>query len=102
MPRPPASRLRCEPRIGSLVRVVSVDQIPTTPALRLSGLVKRFAGKLAVGGLSLEVPAGSFFGLVGPNGAGKTTTLSMATGLLRPDAGTAEVHGVDVWQHPVE
>jgi ABC-2 type transport system ATP-binding protein len=47
------------------------------------------------------VPQGSFFGLVGPNGAGKTTTLSMATGLLRPDAGSAWVHGVDVWANPV-
>ena len=40
--------------------------------------------------------------MVGPNGAGKTTTLSMATGLLRPDFGTALVHGVDVWQQPLE
>jgi ABC-2 type transport system ATP-binding protein len=68
----------------------------------LSGLVKRFGEKVAVAGLDLEVPTGSFFGLVGPNGAGKTTTLSIATGLLRPDAGTAHVHGIDVWQHPVE
>ena len=49
----------------------------------------------------LEVPAGSFFGLVGRNGAGKTTTLRMTTGLLRPDAGTAIVDGVDVWRDPV-
>ncbi|WP_417564709.1 ABC transporter ATP-binding protein [Microbacterium sp.] len=73
-----------------------------TPALQLRGLVKRFGEKIAVAGLDLDVPAGSFFGLVGPNGAGKTTTLSMATGLLRPDAGTAHVHGIDVWTNPVE
>ncbi|WP_125133288.1 ABC transporter ATP-binding protein [Microbacterium sp. 10M-3C3] len=70
--------------------------------MTLRGLVKRFGEKTAVDGLDLEVPAGSFYGLVGPNGAGKTTTLSMATGLLRPDAGTAEIHGVDVWRQPVE
>ncbi|WP_298944367.1 ABC transporter ATP-binding protein [uncultured Microbacterium sp.] len=71
------------------------------PALQLRGLVKRFGEKSAVAGIDLDVPAGSFFGLVGPNGAGKTTTLSMATGLLRPDAGAAWVHGVDVWADPV-
>ncbi|KXZ61138.1 Daunorubicin/doxorubicin resistance ATP-binding protein DrrA [Microbacterium laevaniformans] len=71
------------------------------PALQLAGLVKRFGDKTAVGGVDLVVPAGSFYGLVGPNGAGKTTTLSMATGLLRPDAGGAWVHGVDVWADPV-
>ncbi len=71
------------------------------PALALSGLAKRFGQKVAVDGVDLVVPVGSFYGLVGPNGAGKTTTLSMATGLLRPDAGTASVHGVDVWSDPV-
>jgi ABC-2 type transport system ATP-binding protein len=70
-------------------------------ALRVSGLMKTFSQKVAVAGIDLVVPAGSFFGLVGPNGAGKTTTLSMATGLLRPDAGSVQVHGVDVWQDPV-
>ena len=72
------------------------------PALALRGLAKRFGGKIAVDGLSLDVPSGSFFGMVGPNGAGKTTTLSMATGLLRPDFGTAFVHGIDVWRHPLD
>lgn len=72
------------------------------PALALRGLAKRFGQKIAVNGISLDVPAGSFYGVVGPNGAGKTTTLSMATGLLRPDHGTAFVHGVDVWAQPLE
>lgn len=71
-----------------------------TAALRLSGLTKRFGDKVAVDSLDLTVPAGSFYGLVGLNGAGKTTTLSMAVGLLRPDAGTATVFGVDVWTEP--
>ncbi|GHG44947.1 ABC transporter ATP-binding protein [Sinomonas cellulolyticus] len=74
---------------------------PGPSALSLRGLVKAFDGKLAVNGISLEVPTGSFYGLVGPNGAGKTTTLSMATGLLRPDAGSAAVLGVDVWADPL-
>ncbi|MET7747994.1 ABC transporter ATP-binding protein [Micromonospora sp. NPDC005367] len=71
------------------------------PALSLRGLAKRFDGKVAVAGVDLDVPAGSFYGLLGPNGAGKTTTLSMAVGLLRPDAGQARVLGQDVWVDPV-
>ncbi|WP_410819509.1 ABC transporter ATP-binding protein [Micromonospora sp. 050-3] len=71
------------------------------PALALRGLAKRFDGTIAVAGVDLDVPAGSFYGLLGPNGAGKTTTLSMAVGLLRPDAGSAWVLGHDVWQDPV-
>ncbi|GAA2636239.1 ABC transporter ATP-binding protein [Paractinoplanes durhamensis] len=69
-------------------------------AMSLHGLVKHFDTKLAVAGVSLEVPAGSFYGLLGPNGAGKTTTLSMAVGLLRPDQGHAFLLGYDVWADP--
>jgi len=71
------------------------------PALALRGLAKRFDGTIAVAGVDLDVPAGSFYGLLGPNGAGKTTALSMAVGLLRPDAGSAWVLVHDVWQDPV-
>jgi ABC-2 type transport system ATP-binding protein len=71
-------------------------------ALSLRGLCKRFGTKVAVSGVDLEVPVGSFYGLLGPNGAGKTTTLSMAVGLLRPDTGAAEVLGIDVWRDPVQ
>jgi ABC-type multidrug transport system, ATPase component len=72
------------------------------PALSLRRLVKVFGNTVAVADLSLDIPKGSFFGMVGPNGAGKTTSLSMATGLLIPDRGTALVEGVDVWQDPVK
>ncbi|WP_243885156.1 ABC transporter ATP-binding protein [Cellulomonas fengjieae] len=71
------------------------------PALELRGLWRKFGDKIAVSGIDLVVPAGSFYGLVGPNGAGKTTTLSMATGLLQPDFGTVLVHGQDLWADPV-
>ncbi len=70
------------------------------PALSLRGLRKSFDGTEVVHGISLDVPRGSFYGIVGPNGAGKTTTLSMATGLLRPTDGTAHVLGVDMWAEP--
>ncbi|PZG47583.1 ABC transporter ATP-binding protein [Spongiactinospora gelatinilytica] len=70
-------------------------------SVRTQGLFKRFGEQVAVGGVDLVVPKGSFTGLVGPNGAGKTTTLSMITGLLRPDGGVIQIDGVDVWQDPV-
>jgi len=68
--------------------------------VRTAGLVKRYDRTLAVAGIDLAIDQGEIFGLVGPNGAGKTTTLSMATGLLRPDAGTARVLDHDVWTDP--
>ena len=81
---------------------MSISNTPEgTPALSIRSLGKRFGENVAVNGISLDVPAGSFFGLVGPNGAGKTTALSMATGLLRPDAGQAWLHGIDVWAEPL-
>ena len=70
-------------------------------ALALRGLTKSFGGRPAVDHIDLDVPIGSFFGLVGPNGAGKTTTLSMVTGLLRPDGGRVILAGHDVWADPV-
>jgi ABC-2 type transport system ATP-binding protein len=71
------------------------------PAVAVRGLRKSFGANAAVRGVDLDVPPGCFFGLVGPNGAGKTTTLRMATALLRPDAGTVQVAGIDVWSDPV-
>jgi ABC-2 type transport system ATP-binding protein len=53
-------------------------------------------GKIkAVDGLTLTVNSGEIFGFLGPNGAGKTTTIKMIVGLLRPDAGTVAINGLD-------
>jgi ABC-2 type transport system ATP-binding protein len=71
------------------------------PAVATRGLTKQFGATVAVAGLDLDVPTGALFGLVGPNGAGKTTSLKMMTALLRPDAGTVVVDGVDVWRDPL-
>ncbi|MFZ5869869.1 MAG: ATP-binding cassette domain-containing protein [Actinomycetota bacterium] len=72
--------------------------MPTT--IRAEGLVKRFATVTALDGVDLEVPQGTVLGLLGPNGAGKTTAVRVLTTLLRPDAGRAEVAGVDVLADP--
>jgi ABC-2 type transport system ATP-binding protein len=69
-------------------------------ALELVDLDKKFGSTWAVQGLSLRIRAGEFYALLGPNGAGKTTTLRMVAGLLRPDAGTARIFGVDVAAEP--
>jgi len=69
-------------------------------ALELTGLVKRF-DRPAVDGLDLNVRTGEFYALLGPNGAGKTTTLRMIAGLLRPDAGTIRVAGIDARADPI-
>ncbi|MGC4940020.1 ATP-binding cassette domain-containing protein [Kribbella sp. DT2] len=66
------------------------------PAIVAEGLVKRFGAVDALSGVDLQVPAGSVLGLLGPNGAGKTTVVRVLATLLRPDAGTARVAGLDV------
>ena len=69
-------------------------------SIEVTGVTRFFGSTRAVWQMDMSVPAGTVTGLVGPNGAGKTTSLSMATGLLRPDAGQVLVHGVDVWTQP--
>jgi ABC-2 type transport system ATP-binding protein len=62
-------------------------------AIHLARVSKRFGSHLAVGDLSLDVPAGSVYGFIGPNGSGKTTTLRMILHILLPDTGHIEVFG---------
>ncbi|MEM8905177.1 MAG: ATP-binding cassette domain-containing protein, partial [Actinomycetota bacterium] len=72
----------------------------TTNAIEAHGLVKRFGSTTALDGVDLVVPSGAVYGLLGPNGAGKTTTVRVLTTLVRADAGTAFVDGVDVAADP--
>ena len=73
-----------------------------TDAVIARGLVKHYGKVRALDGIDLTVPRGSVLCLLGPNGAGKTTAIRILTTLLRPDAGTAEVAGVDVLKDPRE
>jgi ABC-2 type transport system ATP-binding protein len=66
------------------------------------GLAKRFRKADALRGVSFEVRRGEILGLLGPNGAGKTTTLHVILGLVRPDAGSVRVFGVDPHRHKRE
>ena len=65
-------------------------------AITAEGLVKKYGKVTALDGVDLAVPSGTVMALLGPNGAGKTTAVRVFTTLLVPDAGRAEVAGLDV------
>jgi ABC-type glutathione transport system ATPase component len=64
--------------------------------LVVKDLRKTYRGSVAVDGISFAVAAGEIVGLLGPNGAGKTTTVNMVLGVLRPDAGSIMIDGIDL------
>ena len=86
----PAALPRTTPHEGGPGRARAGDV-----ALRVDGLVKRYAGTAVVDGLSLVARRGAITAVLGPNGAGKTTTVECCEGLRAPDAGTVEVLGLD-------
>jgi ABC-2 type transport system ATP-binding protein len=77
----------------SVVRANHGVENARSSVLRCSGLCKRFGEVEAVRGVSFRIAEGETYGLLGPNGAGKTTTISMACGLLEPDAGEVSITG---------
>jgi ABC-2 type transport system ATP-binding protein len=76
-----------------VLRQASLQSWTDGIAVEAKDLVKDFADKRAVDGVSLVVPTGSIFGLLGPNGAGKTTTLRMLLGIIEPTSGDRCVLG---------
>ncbi|MCB5272780.1 Daunorubicin/doxorubicin resistance ATP-binding protein DrrA [Arthrobacter sp. SO5] len=66
--------------------------------VEISGVVKRFGTVTALDGLDFEVAAGEVHGFLGPNGSGKSTTLRLLLGLLRANAGSIRVLGLDPWR----
>ncbi len=67
------------------------------PALHVDNLKKTYGnGTVALKGIDLNIPEGSFFGLLGPNGAGKSTLIHCIMGLSVPTSGVAEVFGHEI------
>ena len=71
-----------------------------TATIRAEGLEKRFGKTAALAGLDLTAEAGQVTAVLGPNGAGKTTFVRAVATLLRPDAGSLQVAGIDALRHP--
>ncbi|MGF1549534.1 MAG: ABC transporter ATP-binding protein [Sphingomonadaceae bacterium] len=70
-------------------------------AITIRDLSKTYAGgKLALDGISMEVPRGGIFGLLGPNGAGKSTLINILAGLVNKSSGSAGIWGFDIDDHP--
>jgi ABC-2 type transport system ATP-binding protein len=63
------------------------------PPVELRDVSLRFSEEAGVEGLTLQVPAGTIFGLIGPSGSGKTTTVRLCTGVYRPQQGSIRVLG---------
>lgn len=77
---------------------------PSAPLIHAEGLTKVYTSKSgpvhALDGLDIAVPEGTVTALLGPNGAGKTTAVKVLTTLIRPDAGTAVIDGINVTADP--
>jgi ABC-2 type transport system ATP-binding protein len=102
--------LRPEASNRAVVGPISEATAPTaTVASRESGVILdvsslsvAYGTKKAVDDVSFQIARGEIFGLLGPNGAGKTSTLSAIEGLIKPQAGTVTLDGIDIRRHPAQ
>ena len=70
--------------------------------IEVQGVSKSYGRNRGIADVSFEVKEGEVFGFLGPNGAGKTTTIRTLMALLRADAGTARINGLDCWERSLE
>jgi ABC-2 type transport system ATP-binding protein len=84
--------------------MVTAEMVPTPMAaiIDVDSLTKSYRGKRGIVNVSFQVAEGEVFGFLGPNGAGKTTTIRLLMALLRADAGTARIAGLDCWKQSLE
>src|SRR6202048_2448329 len=73
-----------------------------TAIIEVNSLTKHYGSKRCILDVSFQVEEGEIFGFLGPNGAGKTTTIRLLMALLRADAGTARLAGLDCWKESLE
>jgi len=81
---------------------MTAKQKTSDHAIQVKNLQKSYGQLKVLTGINFSVPRGSIMALLGPNGAGKTTTVRILSTLLKPDGGTAIVHGHDVMTGPGE
>ena len=73
-----------------------------TAMIEVERLTKSYGSKRGIADVSFRVEEGDVFGFLGPNGAGKTTTIRLLMALLKPNAGSARIAGLDCWEKSVE
>jgi len=96
-----ARRIRFDTGVTAAA-AATLSDAASPPAVKVSGLTKRFGSFTALDGLDLNIPEGAFYAFLGPNGAGKSTTIAVMTGVLPPDGGQAVLLGRDVVKEPLE
>jgi ABC-2 type transport system ATP-binding protein len=79
---------------------IATATAPPRDFLDVVGLRKSFNGRTVLFDVSFRIARGEIIGFVGPNGAGKSTTMKIMCGLLRPEAGTVQLDGVDLRKEP--
>src|ERR1700720_1035339 len=80
----------------------SAERRPMAAIIEAEKLTKSYGTKRGIVDVSFQVEEGEVFGFLGPNGAGKTTTIRLLMALLRADAGSARIAGLDCWKQSLE